>query len=130
MPDWFVDVAHNPAAAHTLAEQLAQQPTTGRTLAVAGMLGDKDIEGIAVALRARIDGWIVGGLRGERAIPAQGVAQRLAASGAYILDTAPSIAQACEVAHRLAAPPDRVIGFGSFLTVAEVLDWCDARGVG
>jgi dihydrofolate synthase/folylpolyglutamate synthase len=127
MPDWIVDVAHNPAAACTLAEQLAQQPTAGRTLAVAGMLGDKDIEGMAAALRGRIDGWIVGGLRGERAIPAQGVAQRLAAGGAHILDTAPSIAQACDVAHRLAAPLDRVIGFGSFLTVAEVLDWFDAR---
>jgi dihydrofolate synthase/folylpolyglutamate synthase len=125
-PDWIVDVAHNPAAAHTLAAQLAEQPPAGRTLAVTSMLGDKDIEGIAGALRGCIDGWIVGGLRGERAVPARDVARRLAAGGAHILAQAPSVAEACEVARQLAVPQDRIVAFGSFLTVAEVLDWFDA----
>jgi dihydrofolate synthase / folylpolyglutamate synthase len=129
-PDWIVDVAHNPASAYTLAQQLGQQFTAGRTWAVAGMLGDKDVEGIARALHGRIDGWIVGGLQGERAIAAQDLARRLAAGGAHILDVANSIAAACEMAHQRAAPADRIIGFGSFLTVAAVLDWFDARRTG
>jgi dihydrofolate synthase/folylpolyglutamate synthase len=126
-PDWIVDVAHNPAAAHTLALQLAQQPPQGRTFAVASMLGDKDIEGMAAALRGRIDAWIVGGLPGERAVPAASVARRLSEAGADVIATVPDIAAACEVAQQQAGPADRVIAFGSFLTVAEVLDWFEAR---
>lgn len=126
-PDWIVDVAHNPAAAHTLATQLAQHPAPGRTIAVASMLGDKDIAGIAAALRVNIDAWIVGGLQGERALPAASIAQRLAEGGAHVIATAPDITAACETAQQLAGPADRIIAFGSFLTVAEVLDWFETR---
>lgn len=126
-PPWIVDVAHNPAAARTLAAQLAERPISGKTLAVASMLGDKDIEGIAAALHGHIDAWIVGGLRGERAAPVADVAQRLRAGGAHIVATAASIAEACQAIAELASSADRIIAFGSFLTVAEVLDWFDAR---
>lgn len=126
-PDWIVDVAHNPAAAHTLAAQLMQHQPPGRTFAVASMLGDKDIEGIAAALHGRIDAWIVGGLPGERAVAPARVAQRLGEGGANVIATAPDIAGACELARQLAGPADRVIAFGSFLTVAEVLDWFDTH---
>src|SRR5690606_22348642 len=56
--EWIVDVAHNPAAARTLARQLAARPPATRTLAVCGILADKDIEGIAAELRDSFDGWI------------------------------------------------------------------------
>jgi dihydrofolate synthase/folylpolyglutamate synthase len=130
-PEWIVDVAHNPAAAQTLAAQLAEQRTCGKTLAVASMLGDKDIEGIARMLHGRIDAWIVGGLRGERAAPVEEVARRLQAGGAHVVAAVPSITQACETAQQQAAASDRIIAFGSFLTVAEVMDWFDTcRGPG
>ena len=44
-PEWILDVAHNPHAAHSLAESLDSRPCAGRTVAVCGILGDKDIEG-------------------------------------------------------------------------------------
>ena len=44
--EWVLDVAHNPAAAATLAANLARHPVRGRTVAVCGMLDDKDVGGV------------------------------------------------------------------------------------
>ena len=41
-PTWILDVAHNPAAARVLARNLRDLESGGRTLAVCGILADKD----------------------------------------------------------------------------------------
>ena len=48
---WVVDVAHNPAAAAFLAQQVRQRFPNGRIAAVVGCLVDKDVAGIVQALR-------------------------------------------------------------------------------
>jgi dihydrofolate synthase/folylpolyglutamate synthase len=125
--DWIFDVAHNPAAAQALAGQLASQPATGRTIAVCGILGDKDIEGIATALRNLFDSWIIVGLPSARAVPVDDLAERLAKMGAHIAKTAATVADGCEVAQAVARAGDRVVVFGSFLTVGPALEWLQAR---
>ncbi|WP_116811574.1 bifunctional tetrahydrofolate synthase/dihydrofolate synthase [Steroidobacter cummioxidans] len=125
--DWILDVAHNPAAAQALAGQLASRPTSGRTIAVCGILGDKDIEGIAGALGNSFDAWIIIGLPGARSVPVDGLAQRLAGLGARIVKTAATVAEGCEVAQTTARAGDRVVVFGSFLTVGPALEWLQAR---
>jgi dihydrofolate synthase/folylpolyglutamate synthase len=125
--DWILDVAHNPAAAQALAGQLASRPATGRTIAVCGILGDKDIEGIATALRNSFDSWIIVGLPGARAVPVDDLAERLAKMGAHIAKTAPTVADGCEIAQSVAHAGDRVVVFGSFLTVGPALEWLQAR---
>jgi dihydrofolate synthase/folylpolyglutamate synthase len=121
--DWILDVAHNPAAAQALAGQLASLPATGRTIAVCGILGDKDIEGVATALRNSFDGWIIVGLPSARAVPVDELGQRLAKMGAHILKTAVTVAGGCEVARSMARAGDRIVVFGSFLTVGPALEW-------
>jgi dihydrofolate synthase/folylpolyglutamate synthase len=125
--DWIFDVAHNPAAAQALAGQLASQPATGRTIAVCGILGDKDIEGIATALRNSFDSWIIVGLPSARAVPVDDLTKRLAKTGAHIAKTAATVADGCEVAQTVARAGDRVVVFGSFLTVGPALEWLQAR---
>ena len=61
--EWILDVAHNPQAAQALAASLAARPCAGRTFAVCGILGDKDIEGIVGALDAQVSRWIACGAR-------------------------------------------------------------------
>ena len=56
-PDVILDVAHNPEAARALAATLHEQPVAGRTLAVVGMLADKDAAGVFAALHGEIDAW-------------------------------------------------------------------------
>lgn len=125
--EWILDVAHNPAAAGVLASQLAASAPTGRTIAVCGILGDKDIEGICGAVTAKIDVWIAVGLGGDRSIGVAGLADRLRRCGASVVATADSVSAACATAVSLAAPADRIVVFGSFLTVSGALEWLDGE---
>jgi len=127
--EWILDVAHNPAAAHTLASQLAQRTTSGRTIAVCGMLGDKDIEGVVDELRGRFDEWLVCGLSGARAVDVNQLAQRLGARGAHITALAPDVSAACTLADSVARAGDRIVVFGSFLTVGPALAWLRSQGL-
>jgi dihydrofolate synthase/folylpolyglutamate synthase len=120
---WILDVAHNPAAAATLASQLRLDGDRGRTFAVCGILGDKDIETIARELRGSFDEWIVAGLAGARAVAPEELAARLNKEGANVVATAASVAGACEIARRRATADDRIVVFGSFLTVGPALEW-------
>lgn len=128
--EWILDVAHNPAAARTLASQLAQRPVAdrplpdrSRTIAVCGILGDKDIEGVVTELQGSFDEWIVAGLNSARAVDAQELAQRLRRCGLNVTAVAPNVPAACAAADAVATQADRVVAFGSFLTVGPAMEW-------
>lgn len=125
--EWILDVAHNPAAAQALAGQLAARPASGRTLAVCGILGDKDIEGVAASLRGAFDAWIVVGLDSPRAVPLNDLSQRLANAGAIVVASAETVVSGCDIAHTMARAGDRIVAFGSFLTVGPALEWLQTR---
>jgi dihydrofolate synthase/folylpolyglutamate synthase len=125
--EWILDVAHNPAAAQALAGQLTARRASGRTLAVCGILGDKDIAGVAAALRGAFDAWIIVGLDSPRAVPLNDLSQRLADAGANVVASADSVASGCEIAQSMARDSDRIVAFGSFLTVGPALEWLQAR---
>jgi dihydrofolate synthase/folylpolyglutamate synthase len=120
---WIVDVAHNPAAAHTLADQLASSPVQGKTIAVCAILGDKDVASIATTLQQCIDEWIVCGLDSPRALTSHGLAERFRAAEISIDHEATTVAEGCRLAERTSQAGDRVIVFGSFLTVAAALEY-------
>lgn len=122
-PRWVLDVAHNPDAARTLAAGLAAHPAAGRTLAVCGVLGDKDVAGIATALAGCVDEWIAVRLEGARALPEAALAERLAAALRRPVLQQPSVADGCAAARAAARPGDRILVFGSFLTVGAALRW-------
>ncbi|HJS37734.1 MAG TPA: bifunctional tetrahydrofolate synthase/dihydrofolate synthase, partial [Burkholderiales bacterium] len=65
-PQVILDVAHNPQAARTLAENLGTAGFAPETIAVFGVLRDKDVAGIVRAVAPRITRWHVGSLPGER----------------------------------------------------------------
>jgi dihydrofolate synthase/folylpolyglutamate synthase len=122
-PTIVLDVAHNPHAARSLAATLGEMGYHPRTLAVFGMLADKDIAGVADALRARIDRWHVAGLPGPRGTSPAAIAARLDAGGvarAAIVEHE-TVAQAVAAARAEAGDADRIVIFGSFLTVAAAL---------
>lgn len=125
--EWILDVAHNPAAAQTLAAQLRLEARGERTLAVCGILGDKDIDGIVGHLRESFDEWIIAALPGARAVPVDELASRARRMGANVVATAASVAGACRIAQDRATPGDRVVVFGSFLTVGPALEWLESK---
>jgi dihydrofolate synthase/folylpolyglutamate synthase len=120
-PEWILDVAHNPDAARSLATSLGARPCRGRTMAVCGILADKDVAGIAGVLTGVIDRWIAVGLEGPRALLAAELARRLEAGGARSVAVALDVASGLATARLECRPGDRVVVFGSFLAVGPAL---------
>jgi dihydrofolate synthase / folylpolyglutamate synthase len=120
--EWILDIAHNPPAAEVLARQLAERPCQGRTLAVVGILGDKDAPAIARALAGALDRWILCTLEGPRGVSAAELARRLEP---VVRDPilADSVRAACEAARAAARAGDRVVVCGSVHTVGPALEW-------
>lgn len=121
-PTVVLDVAHNPQAARSLAESLGGMPYHPVTWAVFGMLRDKDVAGVVQAIRHRVDRWLPATLEGPRAATAAELIQVLASAGvAGPLPSFDSPWAALAHAQGRAGEDDRIIVFGSFLTVADVL---------
>ncbi len=119
--DWLFDVAHNPAAARSLAASLAEAGTR-RTVAIVGMLDDKDVEGIVEPLNEHVDKWIAVTAASPRAIPVEELARRVAnASNSACLE-ARSIADAVAEARSLSTESDRILVTGSFYAVGPTLE--------
>ncbi len=121
-PLLILDVAHNPHAAQGLAENLIRRPVTGRTLAVTAMLADKDIVGVLRHLLPVIDAWYVAGIHAPRGADASVMSEcldRLAVNVPVYSyeDVVSAFRQACLGA----SENDRIVVFGSFYTVADVM---------
>lgn len=122
-PAVILDVAHNPEAARALAAILHDQPVGGRTLAVVGMLADKDAAGVFAALRDEIDAWWTCTPASPRARDAKALAAELRGQvGEVPIHVQPDVARALTEARSAAREDDRILVFGSFYTVAAVLD--------
>ena len=132
-PTVILDVAHNPHAAAVLAQNLDNMGFHPYTYGVIGMLSDKDIEGVVAKFGDRIDHWFCAGLEGTRGLSGEALAARIAApvgagDAADATTESPSKlsihanpADAFAAARERANENDRIVVFGSFLTVASVL---------
>lgn len=113
------DVAHNPAAARALAQQLYKECDSGRNLAVFSALSDKDIRGIVVAMDPMVDHWYVAGLMEPRGLSTDELMSRMGKVKGGI-DACETIGDAYRMAYSAASDFDRIVIFGSFITVATV----------
>jgi len=121
-PSLILDVAHNPHAARALAQNLAGLPPCPHTYAVFSMLADKDIAGVASALDPHIDTWLVAGVDTQRSATAQQLDQVLEQCRVCgEIKICKNIPDALRYAYNAAGENDRIIAFGSFYTVAEVM---------
>jgi len=121
-PEWILDVAHNVPAVEVLAANLRARPCTGRTIAVAGILADKDIAGIGRVLAPCVDAWVLCGLEGPRGGDAAALRERLPPECAPA-SLASDVAAGCARARERARAADRIVVFGSFHTVGPALQW-------
>jgi dihydrofolate synthase/folylpolyglutamate synthase len=120
--NWLLDVAHNPAAAQALGATLGLSSVTGETIAITGMLDDKDVEGVISPLTDVVDHWIAVTAQSPRAIPAVELARRIAILSNSACLVAHSIDEATDRARALATADDRILVTGSFFVVGPVLD--------
>lgn len=126
-PTVILDVAHNPQAARNLAANLADSGFAPDTHAVFGALRDKDIAGVVRAIAPRITRWHLATLPGPRGTSAADLAEILAAEGVDSpVDLHESPASAFDAAKGQAVEADKIAVFGSFLTVADVMQHLSA----
>jgi dihydrofolate synthase/folylpolyglutamate synthase len=121
--EWVLDVAHNPQAARILATRLAALPARPTTI-VAGLLRDKDLDGVIGALDPLASRWIACGAgEAERERSSADLAAALRhLTGRPVLDGG-TVAQAMALAREEASPHGRVLVCGSFHVVGPALDW-------
>lgn len=121
-PTVMLDVGHNPHAAAHLAQRLR---TCGfrRTHCVIGMLRDKAIVDTLAELLDVVDTWYPATLGGERGLDGAVIARCLLQAGGGTQPPAPSPRQAYYRALQQADPADLILVFGSFYTVADVIQY-------
>ena len=120
-PVVVLDVGHNPQAAAVLSDNLSDMGLYSDTWAVFGMLRDKDIAGVVRLLAKRIDHWMVCTLPPPRGAQAAELAQALRQAGVFAVREFENPALAYAAACSEAADNDRIVVFGSFHTVANIL---------
>jgi len=126
-PRVILDVAHNPEAARTLAASLAASGFAPETIAVCGMLRDKDIDGVLREVAPYVTRWHLASLPGTRGATASELASVLQAGGVrvpFVQHSSP--ARAFAAARESAHENDKIIVFGSFLTVGDVMAYLEA----
>lgn len=117
----ILDVAHNPSGVAVLAQQLQQQPCQGKTIAVVGILKHKDVTHMLTVIKPIIDHWYIANLNSPNTTPVENLQTILQSLGATSIHSYISVTQAYHEALNEAQPFDRIVIFGSFLTVAAVL---------
>lgn len=121
-PAIFLDVAHNPHAALSLAHNLHMTPCAGKTFAVFAMLADKDIDGVIQAVAPNIHQWFIADNHSPRGEKAVELNQKIIKNDRdsvvkAFADVSSALNSACEIATK----NDRIIVFGSFYTVADAM---------
>ncbi len=122
-PQILLDVAHNVESVRELAAYLVQHPVAGRNIALMSVLSEKPIEPMTESVKHVFDEWHLCGIHEERGITASQLHQRVQ----------PILSKHMRVKLHFDAQAgfesiltsvdaaDRVVVFGSFLTVGEVL---------
>lgn len=117
------DVAHNPAAAQLLAENIKRyrrdNPGITQLAVVIAVMADKDIEAMASALESCCDIWYIAQVNQARGMAAEEVAQKLKNGDNRLqLRLFDSVAEAYRAACTQTPDSGLVVVTGSFLTVA------------
>jgi len=123
-PAVVLDVAHNPHSVAALAHNLDAMGYFAVTRAVMGAMADKDLQAMVQRLQPLVEHWYFCDLPSPRAATAkhlqslwQAGLPRLGQSAQTFADPVAATAQAMADAN----PTDRILVFGSFLTVGGVL---------
>lgn len=128
---WCLDVSHNPHAAAYVARYFKAREQHGdlpaRRVAVLGMLGDKDPDGVIEQLQSAISEWIVVSLKGDRARDADTLVAAVKRHGGRVLARCDTVEQAMRYCETLTPYADERLVCGSFLTVAAALDYLDSQ---
>ena len=116
-PRLILDGAHNPAGARALAESLAGVARR-RLIVVAGVMGDKDADGILAPLLPLADEVVAVTPAVERGLPSAELAALCRRRGVSVADGG-GVPEGLALARTMAAAEDLILVCGSLFTVGE-----------
>lgn len=117
-----LDVAHNPQSCTLLAQQLQSQTCEGQTYALLAMLRDKDITNSLYPLLSQIEHWYLASLDVSRGGTAELLEQHLVQLHVINYRKFTTVVDAYQQVLLQATSADRIVVFGSFHTVAAIID--------
>lgn len=123
--DVLLDVAHNPAAAASLADCVSGLEDYDAIHAVLGMYADKDIEAVTAALAPWIKTWHLCAGDEPRAAPPDILGRRLSVEQSGNVSTYGKISDAFAGAASNAGERELILVFGSFPVVGACLELLD-----
>ena len=116
-----LDVGHNPHAARALRQSMIALPYAEKRIAVFSILADKDIDGVVEIVKDQFDQWMVAPLPVPRSMTTNALVEKLVAHGIDNVTAYDHIQAAYQAALSQVGENDRIVVFGSFHTVAEVM---------
>jgi len=117
----ILDVAHNPQATSVLAQSLREEEHVGKSYAVLGMMVDKDVVGALSPMCGLFDGWFVASLNSPRSCQSDVLSASLTELAQTSVVSCESMLTAWCQALGAVSSGDRIVVFGSFLAVSEIL---------
>jgi dihydrofolate synthase/folylpolyglutamate synthase len=125
-PTVVLDVAHNPHASSALAASLDKMGYFPFTHAIFGVMSDKDIEGVIRPMLGIVDYWHCVNLNIPRAATALKLQHTLENMGVKNTNESgvtshETVDEAYQKTFELIGQNDRIVVFGSFLTVSAVM---------
>ncbi len=132
--EWVFDVGHNPAAALGLVVSLRRLPPARHTFVVFAAMRDKDLEGVLQPFVPLTERWFVTQGSADRGATGLELAALLERLGAAHVATLATVEAACAAARAAAQSGDRVLVFGSFVTVGAATEalrlYCASSAMG
>jgi len=125
MPNWRFDVAHNPQAIEALAQTLSDEKHLGRRHAICSMLDDKDIETALKPMLLCVDTWWIFDLQQPRAAKVERLVAAIQTQDSHAsINIFPDADALLAAIASNVESQDEVVVFGSFLTVAQIMQPC------
>ena len=121
-PVTVLDVGHNPHAARALRSSLIALPYAEKRMAVFSMLADKDIDAVLEIIKDQFDCWLIAPLALPRGMTVQALQEKFIQHNITAVTAYPDVKKAYQAALSEAGENDRIVVFGSFHTVAEIID--------
>ncbi|WP_165090265.1 bifunctional tetrahydrofolate synthase/dihydrofolate synthase [Neisseria yangbaofengii] len=120
-PLTILDVGHNPHAARALRRSLINLAFAQNRIAVFSMLADKDIDGVLDIVKDQFDEWYIAPLDMPRGMTIDALQEKLVQQGIDKIKAFDRVQSAYQAALAKASENDRIVVFGSFHTVADVM---------
>jgi len=117
------DVSHNPHAITYLKKCLMPYKQKGKLHAVFSMLSDKDVMTCIEIMKDQMEDWFVAPLVCKRAMPLVGLEAAFKKAGVQNVKYFETITEAYDEAVGEAKEGESIVVFGSFHTVAEVMNY-------